>query len=234
MKIRLKRWIESKKVSEFVINHEKIFEIYLKSFLRVVTIVNRRSFLQLAGLAAVGYLLDPTSLFEIQTTDAKKISKPKIEQVSLYFSELHPRENTETIVIHNSACKSIDDVSALEIHQIHKNLGWAGIGYHFVIRKNGTIESGRALAAVGAHCYSHNENSVGICLSGNFDNEKPTKKQLKSLKNLTAWLCRKYNLDPKKDQTILGHRDLISGTSCPGSSMYPKLDDIRDFCIKKV
>ena len=49
--------------------------------------------------------------------------------------------------------------------------GWAGIGYHFVIRKDGTIERGRPLSVVGAHAQGDNLHTIGICMAGNFEKE---------------------------------------------------------------
>lgn len=49
--------------------------------------------------------------------------------------------------------------------------GWAGIGYHFVIRKDGTIERGRPLSVVGAHAQGDNLHTIGICMARNFEKE---------------------------------------------------------------
>ena len=199
--------------------------------------MNRRTFLQfstLASFAAIGYFLNPLKLFELQNADARKISEPEMELPDLQFAELELRTQTDSIVIHHSGTENRKDLSVSEIHKYHRNLGWAGIGYHFVIRQDGTIERGRYIDTVGAHCYEHNGNTVGICLSGNFNYDQPTKKQLNSAKKLTAWLCQKYHLDPHSDSTLLGHRDLILGTNCPGMNLYEDLDELRDFCIRKV
>ena len=77
-------------------------------------------------------------------------------------------------VIHHSASP---DVSAKTIDLWHKQKGWLGIGYHFVIRANGTIEKGRALTKIGAHAKGRN-NYIGICLTGY---DKFTSAQVKSL-----------------------------------------------------
>ena len=196
--------------------------------------MNRRTFLQLSFLGAIGYFLNPLQLFDFQNADARKISEPEMELPDLQFAELELRTMTDSIVIHHSGTENRKDLSVSEIHKYHRNLGWAGIGYHFVIRKDGTIERGRYLDTIGAHCYEHNANTVGICLSGNFNYDKPTRKQMNSAKKLTAWLCQKYHLDPHSDSTLLGHRDLIHGTNCPGMNCYENLDELRDFCIRKV
>ena len=157
--------------------------------------------------------------------------EPPIRKLFLRFTEYEERPSTEMIVIHHAGFPDGDkDSSAEEIHKFHQETnGWAGIGYHYVIRKDGTIEQGRRPLAVGAHAYQHNKNSVGICVAGNFDLVKVPSVQMDSLKLLTAWLCQKYKLNPMKKGVIVGHRDL-NDTSCPGDNLYAKLDEIRRYC----
>lgn len=52
------------------------------------------------------------------------------------------------------------------INQWHKERGFTKVGYHFVILRDGTIEAGRRLDEVGAHCKGHNHDSIGVCLIG--------------------------------------------------------------------
>ena len=72
----------------------------------------------------------------------------RIIETGLQFGGLQARSKTDLIVLHHSASA---DVSAAEIHGWHRAKGWAGIGYHFVIRKNGSIERGRPQEMIGAH-----------------------------------------------------------------------------------
>lgn len=57
-----------------------------------------------------------------------------------------------------------DDISV--INEWHVARGFAGIGYHFFIKKDGTVQKGRRLELPGAHVQNHNSDSIGICLSG--------------------------------------------------------------------
>ena len=157
--------------------------------------------------------------------------EPPIRKLFLRFTEYEERPSTEVIVIHHAGFPDGDkDSSAEEIHKFHQEVnGWAGIGYHYVIRKDGMIEQGRKPLAVGAHAYQHNKNSVGICVAGNFDLVKVPSVQMDSLKLLTAWLCQRYKLDPMQRGVIVGHRDL-NDTACPGNNLYKKLDEIRYYC----
>ena len=148
-----------------------------------------------------------------------------IAETKFTFSEpLIVRPKTDTIVIHHVGVPA-GDTTAAAIHKAHLANGWAGIGYHYVIRTDGTIERGRPLATVGAHAQGHNFDTVGINVTGNFDVEKPTAAQLKALENLLASLCSIYGIEPGA-ATICGHRD-FNATDCPGKNLYALLPQIR-------
>lgn len=153
------------------------------------------------------------------------MQKPNIVETGLYFRNgLQERSETNRIVIHHVG-GSNRDVSAAEIHEWHKNNGWSGIGYHFVIRKDGTIERGRPEWAIGAHAYGANSDSIGINVAGTFDSEAPTNEQIESLGMLIAYLCTEYGFVADADH-VCGHRDLMS-TDCPGDVLYSMLDTVR-------
>jgi len=119
------------------------------------------------------------------------------------------RQTTNSIVIHHSASA---DVSSETIHQWHLNRGWIGIGYHFVIRSNGTIERGRPIGTVGTHALSPaNETTVGICLTGNFEQNPPRKEQLDSLR----WLILSV-IHPQYGKIPIGQHKDWARTACPG------------------
>ena len=189
--------------------------------------MDRRKFLSVMALATAGLFLGEkkSAAYVLETWE------PPIRKLFLRFTEYEERPTTEMIVIHHAGFPDGDkDSSAEEIHKYHQEVnGWAGIGYHYVIRKDGTIEQGRKPLAVGAHSYKHNKNSVGICVAGNFNVAKIKSAQMDSLKLLTAWLCQKYKLNPLGKGVIVGHRNL-NDTSCPGDNLYKKLDEIRYWC----
>lgn len=138
-----------------------------------------------------------------------------------FFSELSARFSTKRIILHHTGGADID-ATAEQIHQWHLEKGYAGIGYHFVIRKSGEVERGRPLWAIGAHAYGANNDSVGIHLSGDFNHNPPTAAQIESAALLIANLAEQYNI-PLDRKHILGHRDTIS-TDCPGNLLYNMLD----------
>lgn len=146
-----------------------------------------------------------------------------IVETNLDFVSLSERGNTDMIVIHHTGENDID-ASAAQIHQWHlNNPGWAGIGYHYVIRKDGTIERGRPEWAIGSHAYGENSHSIGIHLSGDFMQAYPTKKQLDRCGALIADICSRYGIPIDRDH-IVGHGELM-GTSCPGTNLQARLDD---------
>jgi len=150
--------------------------------------------------------------------------RTNIIDYGLQFRNLMTRDTTDMIVIHHTGNPTDDDLSAEEIHASHLKQGWAGIGYHFVIRKDGTVEAGRPLDCIGAHAYGFNEHTVGIHLSGNFEIGTPTNEQIESLAKLLADLTEMYGLE-NTSQYVVGHRDLMA-TACPGENLYQMLPEI--------
>lgn len=149
-----------------------------------------------------------------------KIRDPKLE-----FTSLSERPYTDMIVIHHTGERDID-ASAEQIHDWHINQGWSGIGYHFVIRKDGTIEIGRPEWAVGSHAYGENSHTLGIHLSGDFETAYPSQAQLTACAELVRDLCKDYGIACDREH-IVGHCDLMS-TDCPGKNLYAKLQTIID------
>jgi N-acetylmuramoyl-L-alanine amidase len=158
------------------------------------------------------------------------MSRVTVIETNLSFSQsLELRSSTDYFVIHHAA--SAGDISAADIHQEHQALGWAGCGYHYVIRYSGAIERGRPRDTVGAHAYGVNECSVGVVLAGNFMAAEPTAEQMNSLAILLADLCDIYGLKPVN---IIGHREVADlvhdptdATDCPGDRLYAKMDEIK-------
>jgi hypothetical protein len=153
-----------------------------------------------------------------------------VKETDLEFSYLENRSTTDAIIIHHVG-NTNRDVSAAEIHRWHRNNGWSGIGYHFVIRKDGTIERGRPMDMLGAHCYEHNWHTVSVNLVGAFDDNEPEPEQLAAAAKLLAALCRYYGLKPDED-TIKGHRD-FNNTACPGQLLYDELPHLIEMASKQ-
>ena len=120
----------------------------------------------------------------------------------------------DEIIIHCTATIEGKDFKAKDIDKWHKAKGWKGIGYHYVIDLDGTIEKGRDESVVGAHCTGHNQHSIGIVYVGGLDkNQKPkdtrTEQQKESLWEILRVLLCKY---PKA--RIYGHNQ-FANKACP-------------------
>lgn len=178
------------------------------------------------------YTLDSLiNKYIVEASSKLETAEPMIYKRLLDFTEYEQRKVTDFIVIHHTGFPDEDkDSTVNDIHELHQEVnGWAGVGYHYLIRKNGMIEQGRRPDMIGAHALHYNKTSIGICLAGNFDIGTPTRVQMSSAQELTLWLCNKYNIDPHKKNAILGHCDL-NDTSCPGNNLYRELDEIREYC----
>jgi len=123
-------------------------------------------------------------------------------------------EDIEYIIIHCSATPPSMDIGAPEIDQWHRQRGWRGIGYHYVIRRDGTRESGRPETRAGAHAHGYNTKSLGICMVGGIDEDgNPennfTEDQWGALFQLIYELLDRY-----PTAKIIGHNE-VSNKACP-------------------
>ena len=120
------------------------------------------------------------------------------------------------IVLHCSAVRPDQQSSAAQIDTWHRQRGFhLGIGYHYVVRRDGSIEPGRPEWMVGAHCQNHNQHSIGVCYEGGLDirgdpADTRTPAQKEALRWLLGQLHRAY---PRA--VILGHHDLDPQKDCP-------------------
>lgn len=137
-----------------------------------------------------------------------------VTQANITFSKpLYNRPRTERIVIHHSASDPMTTIES--IHKWHLDKGWSGVGYNYVIRGDGAIYPGRPIDKQGAHTYNYNDDSVGICVCGNFIAAQPSEAQLQSLVELIGYIRGVY----KKELPIQRHKDL-NPTACPGD-LFP-------------
>jgi N-acetylmuramoyl-L-alanine amidase len=129
--------------------------------------------------------------------------------------QFKPRTTTKYLVVHCAATKPTMDIGLREIRQWHRERGWLDIGYHFVIRRDGSVEKGRPQDVIGAHVEGHNYESLGVCLAGGINAlGKPennfTPEQFESLRSLLAKLKADY-----PSAQVVGHRDLDPKKACP-------------------
>lgn len=134
-----------------------------------------------------------------------------------WASALEKRKKTDTIILHHAEASKC---TADDIHKWHLENGWAGIAYHFFVRKDGSIYRGRPVDTVGAHAYGANSTSIGICFEGSYNKEQMPAAQKKAGTELVCYLREQYSISK-----VLAHRD-VGNTDCPGKN-FPFADISR-------
>ena len=112
------------------------------------------------------------------------------------------------IVVHCSATRADHALTTENLESEHRRRGFHGIGYHYYIRRDGTVVPTRPLEQIGAHAQGHNAHSIGICYEGGLDcNGHPadtrTPEQKSALRLLVHQLLKRY-----RKSYVCGHRDL--------------------------
>lgn len=129
------------------------------------------------------------------------------------------RAVTSDIILHHAASSG----SVEAIHNYHRDTrGWDGIGYHYYIRKDGTVWRGRPEDTIGAHTIGHNYSSIGVCFEGNFEVDTMPAAQLAAGRELLADLLSRY-----PGISISGHRDNDT-TACPGDNFPEELINYKE------
>ena len=124
------------------------------------------------------------------------------------------------IIVHCTATQEGKPISVSTIDKWHKKRGWSGIGYHYVVQLDGTINQGRPIEKQGAHVNNKNKSSIGITYVGGVESERGedgkwiakdtrTDAQKDSLEYLIGYLCASY-----PGAEVYGHRD-FSTKACP-------------------
>lgn len=133
----------------------------------------------------------------------------QIIETNLTFKEMSTRKVTNRIILHHAEASNC---TAEDIHRWHLANGWSGAGYHFLVRKDGTIYRLRPEDKVGAHAGGNNSDSIGICFEGKYQEEIMPEVQKKAGQELVAYLKEKYNIIK-----VQRHSD-VCNTSCPGKN----------------
>jgi N-acetylmuramoyl-L-alanine amidase len=121
------------------------------------------------------------------------------------------------VVMHYSATYPEQDIGAAEIDKWHRDRGFARIGYHWVIRRDGSVEKGRDESHVGAHVRGMNTGKIGVCVVGGLDRatgpnvgvDNRTPAQIAAQIKLTRQILARH-----PGALVVGHRDLVA-TQCP-------------------
>lgn len=132
-----------------------------------------------------------------------------IIETNLKFRTLSTRKSTKRAILHHAEAS---ECTAEDIHRWHLQNGWSGAGYHFLVRKDGSIYRLRPEWAVGAHAKGSNSDSIGICFEGSYMTEAMPQAQINAGRELLSYLKGKYGFDK-----VQAHRDVCS-TDCPGTN----------------
>ena len=148
-----------------------------------------------------------------ETVRTERTLLSKVESGSLMMSA----DSVKFLVLHCSATRCNQGYSVEQLRRDHKARGFRDIGYHFYVRRDGTMTQHRKLLEVGAHCRPYNRCSIGICYEGGLDEQGRPKNtltldQYHRIKDLLTILRRLF---PKAK--VAGHRDLPGTTpkECP-------------------
>lgn len=119
------------------------------------------------------------------------------------------------IIVHCTATPEGREVSVSEIRQWHKQRGFSDIGYHYVIHLDGSIEDGRDVDLIGAHCTGHNTHSIGVVYVGGMDKQNNQPKDTRTNAQKAALMSVLIDLKHLyPDARICGHRD-FAAKACP-------------------
>ena len=129
------------------------------------------------------------------------------------------QRHIDLAVLHCSDSPDHHYVTAADIHEWHLARGWDGVGYHYIIERDGTISNGRPEYWKGAHVRDYNTGSIGICVVGR---DAYTPEQFKSLDSL-------YRKIKKAHPNIIwkGHRELDQYKTCPNDALMAWLEAKR-------
>ena len=138
-------------------------------------------------------------------------------------------------VIHHTAATHVPNIWDVAAKWHVNNNKWPGIGYHIGINPDGTVYLLNSLDRASYHCGTlstpedDNLYTIGICLSGNFEETKPTDARLAALRQLLP-VIDAYLPAVTPVRTAIGHKDIAplkNETLCPGKNMYPLVATIR-------
>lgn len=134
----------------------------------------------------------------------------------------------DSIIFHCSATPAGRDYTAADIDRWHRQRGFSGIGYHYVIRLDGKVEQGRPVGQIGAHCKGHNATTIGVCYIGGLaaDCKTPqdtrTEAQKATMLTLVRSLQSAYHIP---SSAIYGHRE-FANKACPCFDVQQWIKDV--------
>lgn len=111
------------------------------------------------------------------------------------------------IVVHCTATPENRDVTVADVRRWHKERGFKDIGYHYLIKLDGTVCAGRPESQIGAHCKGHNAQSIGVAYVGGLDRTGKAKDTRTPMQKMALCSLLKTLLNKYPGARVLGHRD---------------------------
>ena len=123
----------------------------------------------------------------------------------------------DKIIVHCSGTPELKDFDVKDIRDWHVNgNNWSDVGYHFIIKLDGTIQDGRPLQKIGAHCFRKNRSSIGICYIGGMNRDMTNWEDTRTKKQKESLLLLINDLKKRFPNTIVyGHKDFTNKKLCP-------------------
>ena len=130
------------------------------------------------------------------------------------------------IIIHCSATREEQQVSVDTIRDWHLAKGWNDIGYHFYIDLDGTINKGRDIDKIGAHCKGHNRNSIGICYCGGVESDGKTPKDTRTQEQKDSLLNVLKTLKAMYPEAVIYSHSEFAAKACPSFDATEEYENI--------
>ncbi|MGP1347453.1 MAG: peptidoglycan recognition protein family protein [Phycisphaerales bacterium] len=148
-----------------------------------------------------------------------------------FFGNMTRMQPIDRITLHHdgmSAFTNTSEGAAAErieaIRRAHRSMpGWGDIGYHYVIDPAGRVWEARSLSWQGAHVKDQNPGNIGICLLGNYEQQRPTDTQLAAVERFVGAQMKQYGIALRSVKT---HKEMAP-TACPGRNLQPRLEAMR-------
>ena len=126
----------------------------------------------------------------------------------LHSSQYQNYRQIDLIVIHCSATRCNRPFPLEAVIACHRARGFATVGYHYYVTRDGVVHAGRPLYQEGAHATGYNRRSIGICYEGGLNPEgKPADTRTPAQKETLRKLLLRLQTDYPNTR-IVGHRDL--------------------------
>jgi N-acetyl-anhydromuramyl-L-alanine amidase AmpD len=155
----------------------------------------------------------------LQVRPAAAPATPAIQNITTFLKQ-HPtlrfptrsQSEIKRIIIHHTGIPAQIGADRIAAYRVDTQ-GWPGIGYHFLISPEGTIQQTQALTTVTSHAGPYNQESLAVCFAGDFNNAAPAPAQLAAGAHLVSWLLQQLNLPL---EAVAGYKELAADPS-PGA-----------------